>query len=326
METFNMAVDVLTLTAEKSTWGKASIKQSTALLDSEKVYIAAGSSLRVLADYGNAADGHIRVTTESPTAIGSTLYLHTAAFPSCPEVLRVNGSIRLRAGKLDAVLQRGSCLELVSLKDADPIGGRNYADIEFRNAVEGRTDWQTFHSELHKCTLIGTSPTNRPIGVAGVTIPKAEADASITLPWFTSPESGNRARNVSLKAAIIPGGHFTWAEATKGGSRIPDSESTVNGIIRIARAMEEVRSKLGDRPISVNSWYRDPDSNREVGGARNSRHLAGDAVDFVVAGLSSYAVYAKLKGWWGSRGGLASSSIFTHIDARGYVARWSYGY
>ena len=129
-----------------------------------------------------------------------------------------------------------------------------------------------------------------------------------------------------LSEPIVPGGNFTWAEATKNGSRIPVSRDIVYGIIRIARVMEEVRSRLGDRPIRVNSWYRDPATNRAVGGARYSRHLVGDAIDFVVIGVHAYTVYDRLNSWWGSQGGLASSSIFTHIDSRGYYARWSYGY
>jgi hypothetical protein len=129
-----------------------------------------------------------------------------------------------------------------------------------------------------------------------------------------------------LSEPIVPDGNFTWAEATKDGTRIPVSRDVAYGIIRIARVMEEVRGRLGNRPIRVNSWYRDPASNRAVGGARYSRHLSGDAVDFVVIGVNSYDVYDELNRWWGSRGGLASSSIFTHIDARAYYARWSYGY
>ena len=129
-----------------------------------------------------------------------------------------------------------------------------------------------------------------------------------------------------LSEPIVPDGNFTWAEATKNGSRIPVNRNVTYGIIRIARVMEEVRARLGDRPISVNSWYRDPASNRAVGGALYSRHMSGDALDFVVIGLHAYTVYDRLNSWWGGRGGLASSSIFTHIDARGYYARWSYGY
>jgi uncharacterized protein YcbK (DUF882 family) len=90
--------------------------------------------------------------------------------------------------------------------------------------------------------------------------------------------------------------------------------------------MEEVRQYLGDRPITVNSWYRDPRTNRLIGGARFSRHMTGDAVDFVVAGISPPEVNRRLDSWWGGRGGIASASVFTHIDARGYRARWSYGF
>lgn len=150
-----------------------------------------------------------------------------------------------------------------------------------------------------------STPTNQPTG-------------PFRLPGFNS--------TFFLSEPIIPNGHFTWAEATKNGSRIPESRNVVYGIIRVARVMEEVRSRLGDRPIRINSWYRDPVSNRAVGGARYSRHLSGDAIDFVVIGLHSYTVYDRLNSWWGSQGGLASSSIFTHIDVRGFYARWSYGY
>jgi len=49
-------------------------------------------------------------------------------------------------------------------------------------------------------------------------------------------------------------------------------------------------------------------------------------VDFVVSGISPPQVNRQLEPWWGDRGGLASVSCFTHIDARGYKARWSYGF
>jgi zinc D-Ala-D-Ala carboxypeptidase len=47
-----------------------------------------------------------------------------------------------------------------------------------------------------------------------------------------------------------------------------------------ARRMEEVRSLLGDRVISISSGYRSPKLNRAVGGAKGSAHLSGHAVDF----------------------------------------------
>lgn len=131
---------------------------------------------------------------------------------------------------------------------------------------------------------------------------------------------------VYLNAPIVLSGNFTWAEATKNGSRVPVSEEVVNGIIRIANTMEEVREYLGGLPLSITSWYRDPASNRRVGGASRSRHLAGDAVDFFHPTLSPATVQAQLDPWYGPRGGLASTNKrgFSHIDGRGYRARWYY--
>lgn len=120
--------------------------------------------------------------------------------------------------------------------------------------------------------------------------------------------------------------NFTWGEATHGGTRIPADRSVTYNIVKIARVMQKVRKKFDNVPIRINSWYRDPATNRRVGGASRSRHLSGDAVDFVVKGVNPSIVYAELEPWWGNEGGLASSSIFTHIDARGWKARWQYSY
>jgi uncharacterized protein YcbK (DUF882 family) len=126
-------------------------------------------------------------------------------------------------------------------------------------------------------------------------------------------------------------GHFTWGEAvhadpSTGYYRKPENSSVVYGILNVAKVMEDIRKRYGEVPIQINSWYRDPATNASVGGASQSRHMAGDAVDFVVPGIHPYDVYADLDPWWGSKGGLASSTVFTHIDTRGYKARWDYGY
>lgn len=174
-----------------------------------------------------------------------------------------------------------------------------------------RNTWYVYgpHAEFE-----GTDDDNKPNDPA----PDRPASGSpITLPG---------GRTVYTGQAIISGGHFTWGEATRYGARIPVDNSVVDGIIRVAKAMEEVRDFLGDRPITVNSWYRDPATNRRVGGARDSRHMRGDAVDFVVQGMHPSDVQVRLDGWWGCRGGLASASSFSHIDCRGVKARWRYGF
>ena len=191
----------------------------------------------------------------------------------------------------------------------------------------GLKEWYAYAPDI---VVEGNPSNNTPHQGNGVTPPLPVPKPPPTPPVIDKPTGPFRLPGFSstfyLSEPIVPNGNFTWAEATKNGSRIPVDRNVTYGIIRIARVMEEVRARLGDRPISVNSWYRDPASNRAVGGALYSRHMSGDAIDFVVSGLHSYTVYDRLNRWWGSRGGLASSSIFTHIDARGYYARWSYGY
>jgi hypothetical protein len=122
--------------------------------------------------------------------------------------------------------------------------------------------------------------------------------------------------------------NFTWGEAlhvdAAGSYRQPASPAVVYNIIRIAEVMQNVRGLFGGAPIKVNSWYRDPVTNRRVGGASQSRHMVGDAVDFHVPGVSLVDVYNRLDPWWGSRGGLARGQGFVHIDGRGYRARWTY--
>ncbi len=190
---------------------------------------------------------------------------------------------------------------------------------------ENRNTWFAFGPDIQ---IEGTEPDNKPqdsnpvqplsTPAPGQPAQPRDLGRALRFPGF--------AGTYYMNQPIIQGGNFTWGEATHGGSRIPANANVVNGIIRIATAMEEVRKIHGNRPVQINSWYRDPATNRRVGGASQSRHLVGDAVDFVIPGYHPYDVFAKLNRWWGSKGGLASATRFTHIDARGHSARWSYGF
>lgn len=57
-----------------------------------------------------------------------------------------------------------------------------------------------------------------------------------------------------------------------------------------AAGMELVRALCGNRPIRVSSGYRCHALNRAVGGAPDSAHTQGWAVDFTVAGLTTKEV------------------------------------
>lgn len=80
--------------------------------------------------------------------------------------------------------------------------------------------------------------------------------------------------------------HFNWGEALfsqtaqeKDLDNTPDDEAR-EAIKATALGMEAVRSLLGGKPIKVTSWYRSPDVNKAVGGAKTSDHMTGWSVDF----------------------------------------------
>ena len=127
---------------------------------------------------------------------------------------------------------------------------------------------------------------------------------------------------VALDAPIcLESPHFTWAEATKGGARIPESATITRNIIKIATALEDVREIFGGKTITITSWYRPLNINRSVGGSTDSQHINGLAVDLKVAGISPRKVTATLSKTW--VGGVGDSPIFTHLDL-GENRRWNY--
>lgn len=323
-----MPIDVVKLGPKQESWGKTEPIQSAELPDSKKFRVLGNLPLNVLADYSANENGHYLVTASGGTpSVGKSFYIYQGHFDNVPQVLHVNGTSKIqRDDGRTAEIPKGSRLALSLVSQADIANGDNFTDLVFVQPYEGHTAWKIFHGELAaKCSIEGTSDDNHPKGVAGDVVPAATATA-VSVPEFTCPISNTRKRQVILEAPILRNGNFTWNEALHGGSRIPVSESVLKNIIQIAKVLEEVRQKLGDRAITVNSWYRDPATNKRVGGASRSRHLVGDAVDFVVPGIHPYQVYKSLNGWWGNRGGLASATVFTHIDARGHGSRWQYNF
>lgn len=93
--------------------------------------------------------------------------------------------------------------------------------------------------------------------------------------------------------------HFSWREATisetaasRGIKNDPHAED-IPTIRETAAQMEVVRKILDDRPIRINSWYRNEDVNRLVGGVPNSAHRLGYAVDFTCAGFGDVTAVCK---------------------------------
>lgn len=80
--------------------------------------------------------------------------------------------------------------------------------------------------------------------------------------------------------------HFSLAELTVTKTKLDNTPS--KEVIEVLRTtafyMEKVRALLGNVAVTVNSGYRSPDVNRQVGGTSNSSHTYGYAVDFTAYG------------------------------------------
>ena len=138
---------------------------------------------------------------------------------------------------------------------------------------------------------------------------------------------------VNKDTPIYADSNFTWGEATKNLSRpiqdlvvnhklICSAEQIEKNIMATAKYLDEVRSRLGNRPLIINSWYRPAHINSKVGGSLWSRHQFGDAVDFISHYFHPHQIYKRLNAWHGDKGGLGRYYSFTHLDLRGSKARW----
>lgn len=87
----------------------------------------------------------------------------------------------------------------------------------------------------------------------------------------------------------------------------------------LVQLLESIRSYF-NKPIKINSACRCEKHNKEVGGEPNSQHVKGNAADINVVGVPCSRVWAYLNEK--HRGGLGRYDTFTHVDVRGYSARW----
>ena len=87
----------------------------------------------------------------------------------------------------------------------------------------------------------------------------------------------------------------------------------------LVKKLQKLRWVVG-KPIKINSGYRTKSWNNKVGGSPRSQHLLGKAADIVVEGYTpkEIAKLAKQAGF----DGIGVYDTFTHVDVRGYKARW----
>lgn len=95
---------------------------------------------------------------------------------------------------------------------------------------------------------------------------------------------------------------------------------------KVMEQLEILRKFLNSSAITINSGYRSPQHNKNIGGVPNSLHTKGMAADFTVKGYSAKQVQEALESLIKNNkiqdGGVGSYSSFTHYDI-GKPRRWN---
>ncbi len=329
-------LSAITLTVTSDTVFKQEPKPSSQLPASAKVSVNRNSRFP-LVNYLPAAGDHTKIML-ADTGLGpnqaTTWYVYQphVTIAGQRQLLQVVGDTVFKTSPVlsselpeaeKVLVKRNTVFEVSSYAQPE----KNHVRLALKGAFLGPQNRNTWYGYVSDIFIVGTEIGNNPNDQGNPPPPPGDRGIPLKFPGF----SGTYYSNDPIYGQTQYGerGNFTWGEAlhvdrATGNYRRPASADVIYGILRIAKALEDIRKRFGNKPITINSWYRDPATNAAVGGASQSRHLLGDAVDFVVSGVHPYDVYANLDRWWGSQGGLASSKVFTHIDARGYRARWNY--
>jgi len=112
--------------------------------------------------------------------------------------------------------------------------------------------------------------------------------------------------------------HFSLEELTATSHRqfdnIPNSDEVAN-LTRLATFLEKVRSKLGGKPIMINSGFRSKEVNDSVGSKDTSQHRIGCAADIRVPGMTPNEVVQTL-----IDSGLPYDQIIREFDAWTHIS------
>lgn len=117
--------------------------------------------------------------------------------------------------------------------------------------------------------------------------------------------------------------NFSFAELNNcnsswSGGAVGAATARANALVSMWK-LQAMRHALGDQPIRVTSGFRSYACNEAVGGAPNSRHLYGDAVDLGSGShsLCTLARQARNHGFNGILGpGYPGHSDHIHVDHR----------
>jgi zinc D-Ala-D-Ala carboxypeptidase len=202
-------------------------------------------------------------------------------------------------------LDEGGVYYISSYKKEDP----NAISVEFKSRPNESFYLYTPHIELFNSKGEKINLDN-----SITTVKKTPLTTS-----FSSPAP------IFLENPIYSGSHFSWAEATKNGERIPESLDVYYNIIKLAKDLDKLREYLGNKPMRITSWYRPPHINRQVGGSSRSSHIQGYAADFYIPGEDIWDTQRKVLNYWDKGGvGKGANKGFVHVASDNWYRIWHY--
>lgn len=205
------------------------------------------------------------------------------------------------------------------------IAENNHYKIKVSPTINSKTTWYVFQDHVRLLDMNG-----KVFDVDKYDIPNLDTTSPqsgvTTVPDIAPTVSNDTVfilgvGQVSLSSPITSKGNFTWSEATHGGTRLPQYKEHTDNIIKVATLLQPYRTRL-NREFNITSWYRPEPFNSAAGGATNSTHLYGQAVDFWVDGFTREQLYDYFDPTWTGGLGLYPNLQIIHVDCRSYVARW----
>lgn len=297
--------------------GKGSANKPTPQTD-PKVQKMVADKIKAVTNPGQTTLEAIAKTAQKPATATTTSASTKAGEAKLQqsEMTKAADDARLQG---DVIVARGETIQQVAPGQGEPselVLDYKAAREAFISASLTKMTGLQLQSGYGQTTVVGWNINNKEaVGATVVTPlePPAHPTGVINVPAWGQ---------IKLRDPIIPGGVYTWADATKNGTRVPTQE-IMQRIVAIAKVIEDltVQTVGKGKKWTITSWYRTPAANRSNRGAKNSRHLYGDAVDAIFPG--NFKLHDRLEPTW--NGGLARSFKlgFLHIDL-GPRRRWNY--
>jgi uncharacterized protein YcbK (DUF882 family) len=112
---------------------------------------------------------------------------------------------------------------------------------------------------------------------------------------------------------------------SRDGAPMPDD--VLENIKILAQNLQTLRDHFG-QAIHINSAYRSPEHNKNIGGATSSQHLLGKAADISMRNFTPVQIHETIEQLIAEgdlhQGGLGLYNGFVHYDIRGTKARWDF--